>query len=519
MKQLFTNFSLFSFSIFLLACSLIFRFRCDFVFEELNELVSITLSNRSFHPSRAHKILHRLRIFLQDGEHQFHDDFLSYEEQICVRSFGFQFNTNFTFFLRQISTILPKHEYILKALVVGLGPSGLLSAIAARRSGWKVQGIEMRRNYTRDQWIDICSPPYCTLPKRVLQDFGFFYFDQEYELIDGEHIVILLQVLERALSKVAFLMGVEFSYGTTFRNSISKDASNTNDFMNDYDVNVLANGRKKSIGESFGFQAFDENTVHIDLLEFDENITLEEIVQISLIVDVKPVNGACLEKLLDENGDPLDPWHCGWDIPEVHSVYRRFYDDICQLQILFRHEVPKNKYKEIIKEVMELTLDIDLWDDDIIIDSKILRTAISRTNDIVRKVGSKWIVAVGDASLTAHYRLGIGVNGNFMMYPFLEELFERFALNIDVLDANTLKSMMRLKEDLTNYQVSTVFYEVFCDFIVGFMPQNILGSARELFRRSNNREYVPVSAGDLRRCIDSHEDHVSLPKLHVGREI
>ena len=82
---------------------------------------------------------------------------------------------------------------------------------------------------------------------------------------------MLFEVLERALSKVAFLIGVEFSYGTKFINSISKDASNTNDFMNDYDVNVLANGGKKSIGESFGFQAFDENTVHIDLLEFDES--------------------------------------------------------------------------------------------------------------------------------------------------------------------------------------------------------------------------------------------------------
>ena len=51
-----------------------------------------------------------------------------------------------------------------------------------------------------------------------------------------------------------------------------------------------------------------------------------------------------------------------------------------------------------------------------------------------------------------------------MMYPLLEELFERFALNIDVLDANILRSMMKLKEDLTNYQVKIYSKIEFCIF-------------------------------------------------------
>jgi len=93
------------------------------------------------------------------------------------------------------------------------------------------------------------------------------------------------------------------------------------------------------------------------------------------------------------------------------------------------------------------------------------------------------ILLEGESSITAHYRLGVGLNNGFLALQELNTTLRSFhnlygskplAINnieqIEAIIANKNKEARQRIENLANFQVSTIFFEAYCNWIISVDP-------------------------------------------------
>jgi hypothetical protein len=267
--------------------------------------------------------------------------------------------------------------------------------------------------------------------------------------------------------------------------------------------------------------------------------------------DADPQTGQC-PTVIEEDGIPLSPLHASFTMPAlgVTSVWKRFYLGHCSLQLLFSREKGEklmDRFRSHAPASIEAMQEDPLlrdpswqvdafpWADllsvwnmlihekvgsvqelrdrvsrrgrfphlfDITLFPIVIRAAVptvalanrphSHSRDGAEKRGHYLQHQVffirGDAAVTPHYRLGVGINNAFValaesarFYQALTEafLFKREKASEEGTDIKTLQLLKNAVQEaerasskrisrMIQFQLSTMFYEAYCDLVVGY---------------------------------------------------
>jgi 2-polyprenyl-6-methoxyphenol hydroxylase-like FAD-dependent oxidoreductase len=385
-------------------------------------------------------------------------------------------------------------------LVIGGGPIGLLYAIEAIQQGaCTVTLVEKRIQYSRKVWFDLYSNPwYPSLD--ILHQYNFSnhtaapFINTNFSNILSA-VTIQAKTLEHFLYNVAISKGVKVLRGYQFQSvhfsgrhykaSLLKldDSSVVN---LPFKLLVGADGSKSKVRDQFNITFEPQQSFKVSHL--NRTIIVENIHQVSIIVDFKlQPGGVCpKERKHDlQTGEKLHPWFASLRIPGVSSVFKRFYFDHCQMQILVDRSVgdellstskfiPATAW-DIILSVSNLYLEHQfssvsalqraIEDDGVVIHPIKIYAADSTTK--VLNNGDSWgvVVITGDASFTAHYRLGIGINTGFaLLKPFgimvrslVNESQPTLAVINEAAHSRERSYRERLKQ-VIDLQLSTMFF-------------------------------------------------------------
>ena len=116
--------------------------------------------------------------------------------------------------------------------------------------------------------------------------------------------------------------------------------------------------------------------------------------------------------------------------------------------------------------------------DDRLFDIEVVNVRIHKAKENCKLLSSEngsFVVATlsGDSSVTAHYRLGVGINNAFLALSEFAALVRN--LN-NVNSSSSIVSIVQEKNDLANkrasrlvqFELSTMYYESFCDYSIYF---------------------------------------------------
>eukprot|EP01080_Neovahlkampfia_damariscottae_P001552 gene1552-12678_t len=441
-------------------------------------------------------------------------------------------------------------------VIIGAGPIGLLTALQTYGSGSTIRLFEKRKFYTRNTWLDLYPRPY-SLAYDIMMHLGFTndteHIPQKIGNSNESVITIRTKVLEEFLFHVAKIIGIEINFERKFLINDSNDNRikvlnlKTNK-IESYKYNVLigADGTKSDVRE---FQKFPFTKVEEFQLKNEGALELPGLSQLSFLVNFDSVNGKCPELKDQKELIISDPWMIGFEIPSIHSLFKRWYNGHCQLQILFLNR-PANQilenfkkdalqylYSKVIKKsyyhLNEKRFPLSLL---FKVLQRILKSPPKNYNEMlgmikfkkeklnffllkteIRKIPtstkitqSNTVVSlVGDASITAHYRLGIGINNGFLSFhekhftpllKFLNHIGKSKMKKLKDEDTKKLQKIVekKIKKDmdrinsLVQYQISTIFYESYCNYIVfgayGSGVQDIYGkdfNSNDYFKMTN----------------------------------
>lgn len=303
-------------------------------------------------------------------------------------------------------------------VVVGAGPAGLLAALTAWRRGAHVVVVEKRMTYERDTWFDVSNGAWGDALDEM-ERWGIFLLEDELDVGEmiakddfsgqvklGDILPIRCESLERFLAQTCFLLGLDMRYGVKFErmNEACTAALTSAGDEIPFDVIVGADGHTQ------------ESSTLREQLGIEEE-TVPNLRQMSLFLRFKQC------PTIRESA--LDDWEVSIEVPWVVMVYRRFFSDQCDLQVLLDEnaahliETGYMKAWDLLILVANWSLPLEFptkkelraavtTDEPQIVVTPLTRSSVSTVcaNPECKSVG----VLVGDAVFPAHYRLGIGVN-------------------------------------------------------------------------------------------------------------
>jgi hypothetical protein len=392
-------------------------------------------------------------------------------------------------------------------VVVGSGPIGLFHALEAASFSPRVTIVERRWHFTRNMWFDLGpSTWYDTLEH--IDDLGFNYLEFEKvehqngeEALEERIITLRCQVLQRILAKAAWIVGIDFLFGSSFESyeAPSEPGKQTMAVLkmgNDeirrlkFDMLFAADGAsslaRSSIHLSYGtFENF--------LIDSRVPMRIRGLAQPTLLINLKPNDdGQCPPLKKSSEGLVRDSYETGMVIPGITHVFKRFYHGRCHLQVLFTQE----KMKEITDRssvpwslLMELTTFLFETPYESIEDlqSNVIQREASGAQEIdfeffdieIRKTGyavyrpliwetTSVISVIGDASITAHYRMGVGINNGVRQLETTRKLLAMAPVsqNNDQLEVLNYEEMQELLQ-LARFEAYLIAAESYCDFVVG----------------------------------------------------
>lgn len=403
-------------------------------------------------------------------------------------------------------------------VVVGAGPLGLAAALEAYRRGANVRGVvEKRTNYTRNIWLDLYASPH----SRAL-DWWTHVGADLLELERVKHadapntITVRALQLERALAHALDALGVDIHYGriavglcrdaagAAYLASVD-DAALTRPLASDFalcaseswaplaaplpfDVLVAADGASSDARRLAGLATVRQEHFSVG----GEPLDVPHLHQTTTIVDFAARRGLCPPLAENANGTAHDARYPGFVLPSVSTVFKRFYRSHCHLQIMWSLD----RGEQLMRDV-RLNNGTLPWDDILAVTRVLfadppanvtaLQAIVLHVNmfnvviDAAPRNTLLWddapthrpavVTLVGDALVTAHYRLGIGINNGLSSLDELGELIHSLSLSGGALTAATAAAAARAKQSATEkrvnrmlqFMLTVMFLETYCD--------------------------------------------------------
>ena len=467
-------------------------------------------------------------------------------------------------------------------VVVGAGPVGLISAVQAHASGARVTVIEKRQNFTRDIWFDLLPAKFQGVGVQTLEAWGFFELGLPFvrEVQHGTGIVtVQCHVLQRFLALVLSLSGVGLQYSSALIDVCDADASASGcaarpavrcaggrgyavvsrkgldgagppvlagdkldpDFLC-FDLLLACDGKRSAVRRRM--------RVPFDLMSSfetaDRRLRYHHVAALSQVTLILAFDltgaGKCPRLRTDPEGRDLSPFAPAFAIRGVTSVFKRFFEPYCEMQVLFNaafgasvfaryashgsaeDALPWAKLLEITNFLLDEPLASEdelraklrvrpggawrrasaLLDDGVggrppaALDVAMFNITISRAAEVARFVGDSAVLFLGDALVTAHYRLGVGVNRAFALLPALGRLVASWQkgrrIQMEAFDAWNLSATAHV-DWMVNRQVGAMFFEAHCNCAV-YQDEVFL-----VERRSQTLEEVSASQLSQLPCL------------------
>ena len=469
-------------------------------------------------------------------------------------------------FVRVRNDSLRAHDGVQRsAVVVGAGPLGLASALEAYRRGSAVHVIEKRLNYTRNIWFDLYSKPWSAAGD-WLRDVGGDVVLVETERHNGTTTTtIRAQFLERLMSMAAYSLGVDVAYGriavglcrdavgTAFVAAID-DAALTQPLPDNFSL-CAAEPYAAALSASLPFdvvvaadgaESDTRRLAHMAVMRQEqfmiaaESVEVPHLHQTTTVVDFYAVNGSCPELLKDEKGNVLDPRYPSMVLKTVSNVFKRFYHRHCHLQIMWTLEtgeqimrvarvdngsLPWSEILDVVgvlfakppANVAELQLAVERVNVfTVVIDAATKNTLLW---DAAPKHKPAIVALVGDALVTAHYRLGIGINQGLTSIDELGELLHSLSLGSELTPAKAAEQV-RMKQLITEkrvhsmlqFMLTVMFLETYCDDLLVFFDastDNLWSTVSVYEKRLDTKpiNYMasgPLATADLKKKCATH---------------
>ena len=319
--------------------------------------------------------------------------------------------TAITHFLAAIQNLQISHansptpKYTSLAFL-GAGPSALINALVAYSSGLPASSItihERRAQYDRDIWFDIASSSVNSLSANhdSLQFFLNLGVETATELNYKDHrnldsaagriMTMPCAGLQNFLAKILISLGCNIYFESPQTLQTIPHTSSS--------LVVIADGAHSSAREA---------------LHINDAPPPHDKPHTTLIARLAPTPSKSCPTHHD-----VDPYYPAFQLFQPHgvtSVFKRFFHDHCELQIFFSSDVSKDAVDT--DEVLEAVLDVIMEDASgvDVIDQKWFEVSVRRAEKVAGtdlSIGD--YIVIGDAALTAHYRLGIGINHAVMM--------------------------------------------------------------------------------------------------------
>ena len=331
---------------------------------------------------------------------------------------------------------------------------------------------------------------------------------------------------------------------------------------------VGSDGMKSVVRKLFGIEYRKQSQIRYGT----NTVEMDEIYERSLIVNFKS-NGTQSKRQSEGqsegqnqgesqcprlelvNDKPIDPWSITFVESEVDAVFKRFYFHHCQLQILLNHrmklfvrddpDISDPRTHLTSKEVAyfnHLVLNVTNFYFEAHIESvqQLEREYILKRKqqehlfyavkneiflvDSTLKIldGNKQgeqqqvVFMVGDAAMTAHYRLGIGINTILDGFPLYLQLFDalrrsrrrKSGNDSDLLEQIRIKMDERLAEKAL-FQTTVMWLESVCNLLVFFEFDRPLDSDNMLLyeRDHHSFQYNLLSQEKASRLIEECITH------------
>jgi hypothetical protein len=421
-------------------------------------------------------------------------------------------------FVRPRLEMLRAHADVERdVVVVGAGPLGLASALDAYRRGANVRAvIEKRTNYTRNIWLDLYAKPWSRALDWWLHVGGDILNLETVRHDNTDTITVRALYLERAMALALDTLGISLLYGRiavglcrddhgrAYVASVD-DAKLTQTLPNEFamcksepwaplaaplpfDIAIAADGASSDIRRIAGLATLRQEHFSIG----GESLDMPHLHQTTTIVDFALIRGRHCPKLAEDvNGTVLDARYPAFVLKTVSTVFKRFYKNHCHLQIMWTRE----KGEQLMRDVRVNNGTVP-WDDilDVVrvlfqqppANVTALQAGVLNVNmfnvviDAAPQNSLVWdpspshkpaiVTLVGDALVTAHYRLGIGINNGLSSLDEIGELIHSLSLS-EPLTATKVASEVRVKQTATEkrvnrmlqFMLTVMFLETYCD--------------------------------------------------------
>ena len=223
----------------------------------------------------------------------------------------------------------------------------------------------------------------------------------------------------------------------------------------------------------------------------------------------------------------------------VHTVFKRFYYNDCQMQILLNKQMG-DKVRQEGKEYTDLVYSIVLNTtkhylknpptttsellDKHLVSAKdnggnyatqrrqimFLNHTIILPKRSIKKIENGLVILKGDASMKAHYRLGVGINRILYSYhsyiDFYYNVKQHMLGKMKLVDyivdfAKEIESKLMY---FVEFQASTIFLEPYCDFILFFTRnENLLLAQTIAIKDYKINDYIQTSRKQQMKLIEA----------------
>lgn len=301
-----------------------------------------------------------------------------------------------------------------------------------------------------------------------------------------------------------------------------------------------------------------------DRMKKNVGVMVDNLHQLSLLVNFKTIKYSD-SSLFDENNPYdshncpklkhgsdnriLDPWSAGFNTKGVETVFKRFYHNDCQVQILLskslgdklndsliwsivynvsRHYLvnPPSTIKQLQdKYLVSSNEKFIIGDGKFATDKQQIlllnhtvflpKRSIKVINAINDSLGI--VLLIGDSSMKSHYRLGVGINRLIDFWDsylhFYRNIKETMLGRKKLIDyiVDFTKSIESKLQYFVEFQASTIYLESYCGFII-FFEQDIdnLNEAQLLtIRDIQNGEYLQLNMRQqiklIEKCVQQYK--------------